>query len=118
MGQVYSVELRLICHDEKKLLEMAQRYMKETSAVVTYPKKTDFSSVDSMVKVFFTNNTEKTACGLYLSDFSASYGWESVMTEFFEYVAPALEDGSSITIWPDSDYDKLVVKDKKARWIH
>lgn len=52
------------------------------------------------------------------SGFDASYGWEGVMMDAFDDLAPYLEEGSSIKIYPDSDYDHAVVKGGKAVWIH
>ena len=55
---------------------------------------------------------------IYESDFNASYGWERIMMEWFEVLAPFLANGSQMLIYPDSDYDKLVIKNGKCVQIH
>lgn len=52
------------------------------------------------------------------SSFDQSYGWESLMMEFFEDITPALRNGSSLLIYPDSDYDRLVVKNGECIQTH
>lgn len=46
--------------------------------------------------------------------FDATYGWESVMMEMFEELAPVLEDGSDLFINCDDGVDVLVIKDGKC----
>lgn len=52
------------------------------------------------------------------SDFHASYGWEGLMVDYFELVAPLLSDGSELWIYPDHDYDHLEVRDGKMVRLH
>lgn len=47
-------------------------------------------------------------------DLTATYGWESVMMEMFEELAPVLEDGSDLFINCDDGADVLVIKDGKC----
>ena len=49
--------------------------------------------------------------------FNAGYGWEGVMMDAFEDIAPFLEDGSEVQIYPDSGCDHGVVKDGKVEWV-
>ena len=55
---------------------------------------------------------------IYDNGFNASYGWECVMIDWFEVMAPYLADGSQMLIYPDEDYDKLVIKNGKCVQIH
>lgn len=55
---------------------------------------------------------------IYENSFNASYGWESVMMEMFETLTPFLEDDSKLIIYPDSDYDELIVENRKCVQIH
>ena len=55
---------------------------------------------------------------IYDNGFNASYGWERVMIEWFDVLAPFLADGSQMLIYPDEDYDKLVIKNGKCVQIH
>lgn len=50
----------------------------------------------------------------YSNGFDATYGWESVMMEMFEELAPVLEDGSDLFINCDDGADVLVIKDGKC----
>lgn len=52
----------------------------------------------------------------HTSDFDTCYGWERVMMEAFDEIAPYLADGSKIVIYPDSGADIAVVKGGKAEW--
>ena len=82
----------------------------------------DFDNIWDLLSVFFCGwgqRLKETADKDWLySGFAASYGWEQVMLDAFDEIAPYLEDGSEIKIYPDSDYDYLVVKDGKAEWVH
>jgi hypothetical protein len=92
----------------------------------------DFDNIWDLMSVFFCGwgerfyqqgdwekSQEMQKEGVWLwSGFDACYRWESVMIDAFEKIAPYLEDGSQIKIYPDSDYDHLVVKDGKAVMIH
>lgn len=48
--------------------------------------------------------------------FDASYGWEGVMMDAFDAIAPYLEDGSEIEIYPDSGADLAYVENGKTTW--
>lgn len=52
------------------------------------------------------------------SGFSASYGWESVMINYFKTMAPFLDNMSDLVIYPDSDYDHLIIEDGKSIQLH
>lgn len=55
---------------------------------------------------------------VYENDFDASYGWERVMMEMFETLAPFVKNGSEMLIYVDNDYDKLVIKNGKCVQTH
>ena len=50
------------------------------------------------------------------ADFDACYGWEGVMMDAFEAIAPYLADGSVIKIYPDSGCDHGTVRNGKCEW--
>jgi len=50
------------------------------------------------------------------ADFDASYGWESLMMDAFETIAPYLADDSVIKILPDSGCDHGTVRNGKCKW--
>ena len=54
----------------------------------------------------------------YSNGFDGSYGWETVMMDMFEVMSPFLVDKSEMYIYPDNDYDHLVVRDGKYVQVH
>ena len=54
----------------------------------------------------------------YENSFNASYGWESGLLEMFETLSLYLEDGSTILIYVENDYDELVAKNGKCEQVH
>ena len=54
----------------------------------------------------------------YENEFNASYGWETVMIDMFHTLAPFVMDGSKLLIYPDSDYDELIVKNGMCVCLH
>ena len=62
--------------------------------------------------------TPKRIYTYYENEFNASYGWEIVMMDMFKVIAPYVKDGSELLIYPDTDYDKLIIKDGKCVQIH
>ena len=83
----------------------------------------DLDDILDIMSVFFSGwgsrlRDDSTHEGVLSSDFDACYGWEGVMIETFDAMAPYLEDGSSLKIFPDFSYDLLEVNDGKAVQIH
>lgn len=73
------------------------------------------TKIDDLMKVFITDRGFLSdGKGNYSSDFDACYGWDRVMYEMFEFIAPYLEDGSKFCVYPDSGHWLLVVKNGKA----
>lgn len=126
MGQTYSVNLKLKFSDEKGAVKaLREKIARGKDERVMYyldhyrllgigtEKLTD------LLRIFFsgwTGELEEHPENTLSSDFGASYGWEGVMMDAFDEMAPFLEDGSSIRIYPDSGVDKGTVKNKKALW--
>lgn len=131
MSACYSVKLSIRVKNEKEAYEKVKEFMcneKDTNFSVEDFKKegVDVNTLDGLIRVILAGwlctpyKKEITDNGLavYTNDFNASYGWENVMMNFFDAIAPCLEDKSMIFIEPDSDYDKAIVKNGKAKWIH
>lgn len=55
---------------------------------------------------------------VFENDFNASYGWEVVLIDMFKALAPFLEDGSSIYIEPDDDYDEFIIENGEIVRMH
>lgn len=129
MGACYDVNLKVRFRDE----EGAKRALKAkigraNEEKILYGENGlkalgfDFDNIMDLLSVFFCgwgDRLRPAADEAWLnSGFDASYGWESVMMDAFDKIAPFLEDGSVIVIYPDSDYDKAEVINGKAIWIH
>jgi len=127
MGQTYDVNLRVRFKDEKGAKQaLFDKISKAKQEHVIYDmqglrmKGFDFDNIWDLMSVFFCGWGEKI---LDTSDkswryscFDASYGWESVMMDAFEKIAPYLEDGSEIKIYPDSGCDLGYVEGGDVIW--
>ena len=51
---------------------------------------------------------------VYDSDFDARYGWETILWEMFEVIAPFVDEGSYIEVAPDSGSWRLEAINGKA----
>ena len=103
MGQVYSVELILKYKDEKAVIQAAKDFIESSNA--DFVKNYGYDSVDSVAKtvlVAHQNMFTKEDEGVYESDFNATYGWEGLLSEFYDALKPFLKRGSKITVCPDS----------------
>lgn len=136
MGQYYDVKLKLKFRDKEKdelrTIKAMQKYIeKHDGKGVKFSldewKKEDnkLHSLEDMLRVFFDGwncwDFEMTQGRKWLkvrNGFDASYGWESIMLDIFDVISPFLEDGSELWIYPDSDYDHLIVKEGKCVTVH
>ena len=77
-------------------------------------------TIEDLLKIFFGGWDGKLIDhgASMTSDFDASYGWETVMMDAFDDIAPFLEDGSAIRIYPDSGKDYATVYDGLATWSY
>lgn len=106
MSQVYSIEAKWKYEDESIVVDAVKRYVRATMDRFNYGRDFEIGQVkdiDSVMRLFFTNVVEKDSDGVYTADFNASYGWEDVMINMFHNVAPVLQNGSYLHIWPDCD---------------
>lgn len=129
MGQCYDVNLRVRFKDEKGVKDaLFAKISRARQEHVIYNmqglrmKGFDFDNIWDLLSVFFCGWGEKLRKSkedwewLY-SIFDATYGWETVMMDAFDEIAPHLEDGSEIIIYPDAGCDHAFVKDGKAVWL-
>ena len=129
MGACYSVQLKVTLTDEKGAIKaLNEHILKDT--------RTDYSleeyleegitteTFDDLMKILLAELQSEVSIWqegkfrYYENDFDASYGWECVLMEWFEVLAPFLKDNSKMLIYPDSDYDELVIKNGKCIRIH
>ena len=115
MGMCYSTCCKVICKNEEEVVRLAREYTLDAAGHARF-SSSKFTDLDGMMKYFFTANVEREPDGTYTADFDASYGWENVMQEMFEAIAPALEDGSCLEVYPDNWKDTMVVKDGKVEF--
>lgn len=128
MGQTYDVNLRVRFKDEKGAKRaLENKVSKGRQEHVLYDMQGlrmlgfDFDDVWDWMSVFFCGWGQKlketaNADWLY-SGFDASYGWEQVMMDAFEKIAPYLEEGSEIKIYPDSGCDHGIVNNGNVNWL-
>jgi hypothetical protein len=129
MGACYSVFLKVVLRDEEGAIKALNEHMesdKRTRYGLDRNKAIGVTpdTFDGLMKILLVEHqsdvaiTQKGKFKIYENSFDASYGWESVMMEWFHALAPFLEDGSELLIHPDSDYDKLVIQDGKCVQVH
>ena len=108
MGALYDIEVFLDCKNTDEVVRLAKEY---AASAKKWAVISPFDNFDEMLKAFFTKSVHKNADGVYVADFNGSYGWETVMLDMFESIAPALNDGSQLKIWPDHGMDFIRVVD-------
>lgn len=116
MGQTYDVYLKLNIDSEDGIKKVLQKYIDDNQAhkAIFDVIDRDLNNFDDLIQVFITNRGyEKKGEYEYQSGFDASYGWESILYEFFEIMTPYLKDGSYILVYPDSGHTKIVAKNGK-----
>ena len=136
MGQYYDVQLKLKFRDEEKdelrTIKAMQKYIEKYNgkgvkfSLDEWKKEGNkLHSLEDMLRVFFAGwngwDFEMKQGRKWLNvknGFDASYGWESIMLDIFDVISPFLEDGSELWIYPDSDYDHLIVKEGKCVTVH
>ena len=124
MGQVYDISLQFNGEPDKdEIVKKTIEYIANTKDHVRYSESdlqlSEESTLLDALDVIFTDDIgsgyyDSEAC--LTSGFHASYGWQEVMENWFEYVAPAMGEGTWIRIWPDSGVTTAVVKNGKAEF--
>lgn len=138
MGQCYDVNLRIRFKDKdgaKKALQNKIERSEQEHVRYYLPyhddRKFDTEDLWDLIALFFggwdgkfclQNDWERRRDtrveGQWIwSSFDASYGWEGVMRQAFNELAPYLEDYSEIEIYPDSGCDHGIVVDGDIQWV-
>jgi hypothetical protein len=129
MGACYSVTLKVNVLDEQGAIKALNEHIANDTGVdysldKYATKGITTETFDGLMKILLADLQMEVSIyqqgkfTIYESDFNASYGWERVMMEWFEVLAPFLSNGSQMLIYPDEDYDKLVIKNGKCVQIH
>lgn len=127
MGQCYSVEIKVRFTDEegakKALQEKLARHEEERiNYNLEHFKEIGIGTdnLPDLMGIFFGGWNGKLTpiendewC---YADFDSSYGWEGVMMDAFEEIAPYLTNGSVIKIYPDSGCDYGTIRGGKCKW--
>lgn len=126
MGQCYSVILKVNFTDKQKAADALNDKIswaaeERTNYNLGHYQELGIGSdtIEDLLKIFFggwSGNLKTREDGSMDSDFDASYGWEGVMMDAFERIAPYLEDGSMIKIYPDCGVDKGTVVNGIVTW--
>lgn len=127
MGQCYDVNLCIRFKDEKGAKNaLKAKIGRANEEKILYGESGlkaigfDFDKIWDLMSVFFCGWGEKLKeaanKGWLYSCFDASYGWENVMMDAFEKIAPYLEEGSEIKIYPDSGCDYGYVENGQVIW--
>ena len=134
MSACYDVTLCVKVKDEKKAFKAFDSYIKdiEQTHEVNFKMDSFFGdgkrpeTLDDIIRLFlagwkctqFTKKKVKDGFVAYENSFNASYGWESVMINFFRAFTPHLEDESYMIIYPNEDYDEFIVRCGQCISVH
>ena len=119
MGQTYSIEMVLKYEgkDRFKVHNALKDFIfcKQAEGAGFAVKLVASSSFTDALEALFTPSMDYLSAGagnaLVRSCFDASYGWDDVMMEAMEAIAPFLADSSCLSIFPDHGYIKGIVED-------
>lgn len=119
MGAVYTVYGDLTYKSDEAIVKATKDFINSTTSARF--SDTDFTDLDGALVCIFTDRgldikSISSTAVKFASDFDASYGWEWVMQSWFNIVAPVLNDGSTLEIYPDSGKDMGIVKNGKVDW--
>lgn len=127
MGACYSVEFLYKFKNEEKAKKILQDFVKNTNAnfhLDTFKAEgVDVTSAKGLIQIIlagykrtpYKDVEEIGGFRLATNDFDASYGWETLLMDFFEALAPCLEDGSRIYIEPDDDWSEYVIENGEVK---
>lgn len=116
MGACYSVRFTGELKDEKSAIKAMRSLIKRSENVdfnLDKHKKRGLGldNFNNLLRVFLSgcSNPPQPIINdngyIYYSDnFDASYGWETVMVNMFEEIAPYLKNGSQLDIYPDNEH--------------
>ena len=129
MGQCYTTILKVKFTDEQGAVKAVRDRLENNGdgfdlEELSRETGLDYNTIDGVLRHFYSNWedgfkwTRVVDPEVLSGDFNASYSWESTMIEVFDLMAPFMADGSTLKIYPDSDYDLLEVRNGKAFMLH
>ena len=123
MGAVYDITLKIKFNNEQAVIDATRSFVDANSDYARF-SDVDYSSIISAIQIILpkrgfylkeqTDNYVDCNCG-----FDASYGWESIMQDWFNYLVEtsAVLDHSTIAIYPDSGWEKGVAESGTVHWV-
>lgn len=114
MGTCYNVDLYVKKgSNTRKIISLTNKFIKEYEDAIFETNNFNLRTLEGCVKCIITDRNyslEKTKEETSFSTgFDASYGWEEVIYDWFEEIAPALAVGSRINVWPDEGHTYLII---------
>ena len=116
MGACYSVVIKIRSQNERGVISATRDYAEACNCL----SEMATDSIDEIVHFLLADHqspvykTERDGWTCYDNAFSASYGWEYIMLDWFRAVAQFLEDDSALIVYPDSGRDELIVRNGEA----
>ena len=118
MGQCYTVYLKMKLKDADEFVNASRKFAEDNYWGYDYIAK--MTSVDKIIK-YFVGGTSSGVCvdyedgwPVFRGDYDACYSWDGTLENWFHAIAPSLEDGSEIEVYPDTGRWKCVVHDGKV----
>ena len=122
MSAVYSVSLDLKFSAPGYVISATHRFVDNYGSGAVF-SDVDYSSIRKAVEIILPERgmiVKEDSIGRFACecDFEASYGWESVMTDWFNYISQvqAVCNDSSIKIWPDEGWISGVTYNSGVQW--
>ena len=126
MGACYSVSLEIKLKDEKGAIQALNESIRNDPSTNYNLDKYAAEGIgtetfDDLMRIYLAGwknqevrISEEDGFVVYENDFNASYGWETVLINMFDVLAPYCEDGTEMHMCPDSGRTVLVVRDGEA----
>lgn len=129
MGACYEVTVKIRVSDEAVAVKALNEHIANDNRTnYNLERYKEFGitpdTLDGLMRILLAERQSKVSAWqegqyrCYENGFDASYGWESVMMAWFNVLTPFLSDGSQMLIYPDSDYDELIVRNGKCVQLH
>ena len=104
MGQCYYVNAKFDIKDEEEFIREGRKIFEQP--YVAPIEESGKDTAEHLIETLLAKHQRGLAKegNSYKSEFDGSYGWEAVMADFFKAVKGALNEGSYITVYPDSGH--------------
>lgn len=123
MGQCYSVIARVKFLDFEEVVRRTHKYIKGERFAEGCFANSDLHSANGCFRAILAGDSQplewtedalEDRWFLFTNDFECCCSWEGVIEDWFRAVAPALADGSEITVRPDKGQWHYVVRNGVA----